>query len=77
MVPASPQMILGHKKGANANAVASPSQQKCGKEKKKKNRCCQVSRIDRESKVSIRLLVELYQQCEVAYIPQNSHNKVS
>lgn len=47
------------------------------KKKKKKKRCCQVSRIDRESKVSIRLLVELYQQCEVAYIPQNSHNKVS
>lgn len=47
------------------------------KKKKTKKRCCQVSRIDRESKVSIRLLVELYQQCEVAYIPQNSHNKVS
>lgn len=47
-------------------------------EKKKKiNQCCQVNRINRESKVSIRLLVELYQQYEVAYIPQNSHNKVS
>jgi len=33
MVPASPQMFLGHEKEPNANSVASPSQQKCAKRK--------------------------------------------
>lgn len=75
-VPASPQMMLGCKKGTWAKCSGFSITTEMWK-RKKKNQCCQVSRINTESKVSTGLLREHHQQYEVTYTSQNSHNKAS
>lgn len=75
MVPVAPQQCRGTKKELMQMPWLFHHSRNV--ERKNKNQCCQVSRIDRESRVSIRLLGERYQQYEVACVPQNSHNKVT